>query len=695
MLDKKNNNISKSLVSIKDLKIKTMGTFVVLLSIVVILGTSILGYYSIRSLHNISKEWNIIEIDVINKIQLIEQLQSELGYGHFIHNFKNYIMRHDKSYFLKAEQNILDAEKIINKLADISTNNPTVKHHFHSEGEAHKEDVVSIIQLSNTIREYKKNLYDARDLINSGADSLAIDGQVRVDDTIALEAMKQLRKEIERKQKEGTYIFVEAMRNAESSSYISIVSITILLTILIGFIIWFLSFRLIVPLGKLTNIMLYPQEGKNLDIPYQEQKNEIGDIARSLVSFKQNTEEFEKLKKTEEANRLKSEFLAVMSHEIRTPINGIMGMANLLSRGKLTDDQRKHIGMLKQSSEVLLEIINDMLDFSKIETGKVELEKTRFHLKEVIEDIVITYSPRAMEEGVEIFFEYNDAMPLYYIGDSLRIRQIIYNLVSNAIKFTDDGHVKINVSMENGKETSIRVEVEDTGIGVPKSKRDKIFMKFMQADSSTTRKYGGTGLGLAICQSLVEMMGGSIGIKDNELGGATFWFTCELEASIRSDNIPNNKDSHHASNQESVSFDGCKVLLVEDNFVNKEYARALLEDIGCYVTVAENGVEAISELKDNKFDIVLMDCRMPEMDGYEATKIIRQMQKDGEMDSFPIIALTANAMEGDREKCVAAGMEDYLSKPVKVDELIKTLSRWVESKSTPKKERSKAKEELV
>ena len=530
-------------------------------------------------------------------------------------------------------------------------------------------------------------------------------------------------------------------------------------------------------------------------------------------------------------SRLKSEFLANMSHEIRTPINAIFGLSELLLQSELTTKQRGQVETLMVSADGLLNIIDDILDFSKIEAGRMEIEAVPFDLHSAIDDVAELLAIRAREKRLEIIVRYMPGTPQFVMGDPGRIRQILFNLVGNAIKFTEQGYVLITADTftpeEEGAAPQLRISVEDTGIGVPTDKQQTIFDMFAQADGSTTRKYGGTGLGLTITRQLAELMGGKIGLQSEEGKGSTFWFTLnfakterpskfepshtvltgkrvlvvddiEANRAVLQDNLTNSgvqvtcvsggKDALRAlrrgieehkpydialidylmpemngdtlvrairndqlinstpiiilSSAEEKGFikifssmkvaayltkpirreqvldmmamvlearargqnfdmltthatqalrakatfekdgkplQGVRILLTEDNRINREFTTEMLVGMGCMVDHAEHGKRAIEKVRQQKYDIVLMDCQMPIMDGFEAAQHIQAMKSRGEVDDVPIIALTANAMDGDRERCLRAGMHDYLSKPVRRANLESMLLRWLKN----------------
>jgi signal transduction histidine kinase/ActR/RegA family two-component response regulator len=379
--------------------------------------------------------------------------------------------------------------------------------------------------------------------------------------------------------------------------------------------------------------------------------------------------------KAEQMSQAKGEFLANMSHEIRTPMNGVMGTLQLLEDTDLSIEQKDFVKTAHKSAEALLAILNDILDLSKIEAGKLDFENIAFNLKQIIKDIVTLYSLKAEQQGVSLVQQLDDQLPDALIGDPTRMRQVIVNLVSNALKFTQQGEVKISVNVIKSYNESVdlKIAVSDSGIGISQGAQKTLFNAFTQADSSTTRKYGGTGLGLAIVNQLVDLMGGTLGLDSIEGKGSTFWFSANF---LSTEEIPDPATDVVSANK-SLKLDA-NVLLVEDNAINQMVAQKMLEKVGLKATLASNGVEAIKHLSEQQFDLVLMDCQMPEMDGFEATREIRKHNIQAiNQQTIPIIAMTANVMSGDRERCLEVGMDDYIGKPIQRDKLEVVLRKWL------------------
>ncbi len=582
----------------------------------------------------------------------IEHIGHARGSTYHFKNLLNHNMDYDKSSETKNTEELLSKKigmKLANKSLNISVKkaikhnrklSSRIKHHLDLIKENHKE----INKLTNDII-HKDN--DTNPVLYFTKVTQLISLYSNLYDFINLELSKVLNKKIINEQ------------------------------IKLLFIILFSMLSTILTITTLINTRKIRQEK---EIAF----NNLNQHKKHLKTYndllkKNKKEALDAKQEADKARRLKNDFLATMSHEIRTPMNGIIGMTELILETKLEPKQRKHALTIMHSTENLLTIINNILDFAKITSEKIELESISFNMFELFESIMDLMSITAEEKHLNMTLNYNIDHEYLFIGDPIKLRQIVINLINNAIKFTKKGSITITIS-ECEKENSspnqktLKIEIEDTGIGIAKESQKRIFEEFFQADTSTTKNHKGTGLGLAICKKLVHMMNGEIGVENKSGKGSSFWFTIKLDK----DNYPNTSTKN---NSNTLSFDGYKALVAEDNRINAAMIEEVLLGMKfTKVRIAENGKTALREVIKDDYDIILMDCQMPEMDGFTAAMRMRHMIQNKDLKNIPIIAITANAMKGDKEKCLSSGMNDYIAKPIKKKALFDIIAKWL----TPK-----------
>ena len=453
-------------------------------------------------------------------------------------------------------------------------------------------------------------------------------------------------------------------------SIILLTCATIALFTVLSFFFYYIKQRVIRPMQEIATYAQSVSQGnfdsKKTSYSFSD-KNEIIILYNSIEKMIRSLKE--RINNAEYSAEAKHKFLTNMSHEIRTPINAIMGFIQLLSRSNLTEEQEDYLQKSYKASHILLSIINDILDLSKIEANKIELENIAFNLKTIVNSVVSIVEHLATEKNIVLNTSIDDSIPHYIKGDPNKLSQILLNLINNAIKFTNEGYINIDVSSVDKKESIVYIKfsVQDTGIGIDLEACKQLFKPFTQADSSITRQFGGTGLGLSICKGFIDYMGGEINVSSKPLQGSTFDFILGFEvANSQCQALEKNSEI------EQKNYFDKKALVVEDNLINQEIAKIMLETEGLQVDIAENGQKCLEMLRDNYYDLIFMDMQMPVMNGIDCTKNLRNLGIN-----IPIIAMTATVFTEDKEKCYASGMDDFISKPIMLDVLRNCLIKWL------------------
>jgi len=621
----------------------------------------------------------------VEKDKIISEIKQNAGYGGLIHSFKNYVLRGEQKY----------ADNFNNKYKNIKS----LLQEYNNLSTVTSEEKVLIEIIIDTFNKYKLGLANIIQAHETNKSIKYLDKIIKVDDKPAIEAINRLSNNI--LGTNATYWYdistkrINILQNIESSFILNMenkmemLNYNIKNKFLINFIIFLFILVLIFIISTkivydINNSMQKFQKGlmtffeyltsKNKEIePIQINSNdEFAQMAKvineNIKKSKQHIENFNKILTTQiddatTANKAKSEFLANMSHEIRTPLNAILGFIDLLKEDTKGRKSENYVNIIDNSSKSLLKIIEDILDFSKIESGKLDIDKVDFNSKAEFEVITHLFDAKCSEKNISLILNLDKNIPQIINTDPFRIKQIISNLLSNAIKFTKEGkNIIVSIIYKN---KSIFVSVKDDGIGISKNKLKHIFEAFNQEDNSTTRNYGGTGLGLSISSELVKLLGGKLKVKSKEGIGSEFYFLIPVtigEILQLDTNITNN-----------IDFKNKKLLLVEDNKANQIFMKVVLKKINLEFDIANDGIEAIDMFKSNRYDIILMDENMPNMNGIEATKQILEYEKKNNLAHIPIVALTANALKGDRQRFLEAGMDEYLAKPLDKNKLNKTL----------------------